>query len=83
MFFSTVYDASMNLAEESERRCRQPVGRPGFWTQLTEVSSPLRVDDIFVFALVLVFGSLKFVQKRAGDFCYDDVFFADAGRSLD
>ena len=49
MFFSTVYDASMNLAEESERRCRQPVGRPGFWTQLTEVSSPLRVDDIFVF----------------------------------
>ncbi len=43
----------------------------------------MRWFDILVFALILGFGALQFYScERAGDFRDDDVFFADAGRSL-
>jgi hypothetical protein len=58
-------------------------GRMGFLAQLTEVSSPLRRIDIFVFALIIAFGALQlFFVGRARDFPGDEVFFADSGRSL-
>jgi 4-amino-4-deoxy-L-arabinose transferase-like glycosyltransferase len=59
------------------------VSRPRVWMQLTEVSSSMRRIDILVLALILGVGALQFYFcERAGDFLYDDVFFADAGRSL-
>src|SRR6478752_3216314 len=63
----------------------QSIGRPRarFWTQLLEVSSPLRRIDFLVLALILGFGASQFFCcERAADFLDDDVFFADAGRSL-
>ena len=57
--------------------------RTGFWAQLLEVSSPLRRIDLLVLALILGFGAMQFFGcERAPDFLDDDVFFADAGRSL-
>jgi hypothetical protein len=57
--------------------------RNGFWRQLTEVSSRLRWADILVFTLILAFGAWQFFcVARVSDFLYDDVFFADAARSL-
>jgi hypothetical protein len=57
--------------------------RTGSWTELAEVSSTIRWVDILVYALILGFGALQFFCcARAPDFLYDDVFFADAGRSL-
>src|SRR5260370_22148543 len=76
-------DSLMNLAEEFEGRRVDSVKPPGFWSQLTEVSSPCRLADIIVIALSVGFGALQFVRsERAGDFYYDDVFFAEGGRSL-
>jgi hypothetical protein len=58
-------------------------GRLGFWAQLGEISPLVRRVDILVFALILGFGALQFIQaERASDFPGDDVFFADAARSL-
>jgi hypothetical protein len=63
-------------------QCASP-NRPGFWPQLWEVSSPLRWADIFVFALILGFGAFQFFYADlASNFLGDDVFNADAGRSL-
>ena len=57
--------------------------RTGFWAQIAEVSSPLRRADILVFALILGFGAWQFFSvERASDFLGEDVFFADAARSL-
>src|ERR1700732_3093473 len=69
----------------SDRETMPYVGpaRTGFWAQLTEVSSSTRRIDLLVFALILGFGLLQFYFcERSGDFLSDDVFFADAGRSL-
>jgi hypothetical protein len=53
------------------------------WTEFAEVSSTIRWTDILVYALILGFGALEFFCcAQAPDFLYDDVFFADAGRSL-
>jgi hypothetical protein len=63
----------------------QPIStiRQGFRTQLAEVSSPLRPVDLIVFALILAIGAFQFFcVARASDFVQDDVFFADAARSL-
>jgi hypothetical protein len=71
----------MNINPNIEERVN-PV-RSGFWRQLTEVSSSLRWTDILIFALILAFGAWHFFcVARVSDFLYDDVFFADAARSL-
>lgn len=45
--------------------------------------SPVSISEIFVFALILIFGTLAFAfHQRASDFFHDDVFYVDAGRSL-
>jgi hypothetical protein len=57
--------------------------RHGFWAQLAEVSSPLRLIDIIVFALILGIGAFQFFSsERAPDFLHEDVFYFDAARSL-
>jgi hypothetical protein len=59
------------------------VDSSGFWHQLGEASSQLRSTDILVFALILGLGALQFFwSERASDFPGDDVFFADAARSI-
>jgi hypothetical protein len=46
-------------------------------------SSPLRLVDLIIFALIIGFGALQFFcTVRPGDFMADDVFFADAARSI-
>jgi hypothetical protein len=57
--------------------------RHGFWAQLAEVSSPLRLIDIIIFALILGIGAFQFFSsERAPDFLHEDVFYFDAARSL-
>ena len=73
----------MNLTKEVEGRHGPSVSATGFWTQLTEVSSPLRVADILVFALIICFGLLQFFcAQRSKDFLGDDVFSVDSARSI-
>jgi hypothetical protein len=56
---------------------------PSFRTQLAEVSSPLRRVDLLVFALILGLGAFQFFYvARASDFLVEDVFYADAARSI-
>jgi len=58
-------------------------GQPSFPTQPEEGLSPLRLADIAVFGLILAFGALQFFYyERAADFLHEDVFYADAARSL-
>jgi hypothetical protein len=53
------------------------------WAQMLEVSSSLRRTDIAIFALLLTFGAFHFFStERTVDFTQDDVFYADAARSL-
>ena len=57
--------------------------QPSFPTQPEEGLSPLRLADIAVFGLILAFGALQFFYyERAADFLHEDVFYADAARSL-
>lgn len=57
--------------------------RPGLWRQLEEVCSSLRATDLFFLACILSFGVFQFFStQRVHDFQRDDVFYADAGRSL-
>jgi hypothetical protein len=57
--------------------------KTGLWAQLIEVSSPLRRTDIAIFAVILAFGAFHFFStERTIDFTRDDVFYADAARSL-
>lgn len=59
------------------------VGKTGFLAQPEEALQPLRLADLIVFGLILAFGALPFFfYERAADFLRDDVFFADAARSL-
>jgi hypothetical protein len=59
-----------------------PVRKSGL-AELFEVSASLRRTDILVFILILGFGILQFFSaERHAGFLNDDVFFADAGRSL-
>jgi hypothetical protein len=51
--------------------------------ELFAVSSSFRRVDLLFFSLILAFGILQFFSaQQAKDFLSDDVFFADAGRSL-
>jgi hypothetical protein len=73
----------MRMNEGSAEDGRPAVDRAGFWEQFTEVNSALRIADYLVFGLILCFGALQFFHsEKVRDFQYDDVFFADAGRSL-
>ncbi len=57
--------------------------RPGFLVQPEAGLSRLRLADVAVFGLILAFGSLQFFYyERAADFLHEDVFYADAARSL-
>jgi hypothetical protein len=73
------------MTVSSQHNVVQSVSRErlSFWAQMTEVSSPLRRIDVVVFALILGFGLVQlYFIARAPDFPGDDVFYADAGRSL-
>lgn len=57
--------------------------RASFWTQLKETTSALRLTDVIFLSLILGFGAFHFYSyQRTPDFWFDDVFYADAGRSL-
>jgi hypothetical protein len=63
-----------------------PYGSPsrgGFWGPILEACSSLRAADVLFLASVLFFGAFQiFSVQRVHDFQRDDVFYADAGRSL-
>jgi hypothetical protein len=57
--------------------------RASVWTQLKETTSALRSTDALFLSLILCFGAFHFFSyQRTPDFLFDDVFYADAGRSL-
>jgi hypothetical protein len=57
--------------------------RKRLFPQLFEASSSICWADILIFSLIFGFGILQFFSaQRAGDFLSDDVFFADAARSV-
>ena len=55
----------------------------GLWSQFTEVSSRVGRADFLVYVLILCLGASQwFFIARESDFPDDQVFWADAGRSL-
>jgi hypothetical protein len=59
------------------------VRRMGYLAPPEMAPSPRRRADIAVLGLILAFGALQFFYyERAADFLHEDVFYADAARSL-
>jgi hypothetical protein len=57
--------------------------RTGFWERVRAACTSARSADVLVFTCILCFGALQFfVSQRVAGFQRDDVFYADAGRSL-
>jgi hypothetical protein len=57
--------------------------RSRIWRRMVQVRSSLGVVDVLVFSFIICFGALQFFfPERAPDFQTDDVFYADAGRSI-
>jgi hypothetical protein len=68
--------------EESKDSFLSSIGS-NLWKRAIEVGSLLRPADVLVLILILGFGVLQFIfSVRAHDFANDDVFYADAARSL-
>jgi hypothetical protein len=69
--------------EVDERMMDEERGPAVLWTRLEEISSPVRMADIGVWAAIVGFGALQFfLYQRASDFLFDDVFVADCAKSL-
>jgi hypothetical protein len=70
------------FTDRNSKQCLTP-DRIGVWAQFGEVSSRFRPIDILIFAFILGFGAMQFLLcVPTGDFSGDDVFWADAARSL-
>jgi hypothetical protein len=57
--------------------------RTNFWGRLEKACSSQRAADVLFLAFIFIFGAFQFFSiQRVHDFQRDDVFYADAGRSL-
>lgn len=57
--------------------------REGFWGLMEGIRSSVRAADFLFLACILCFGAFQFFSaQRVRDFQREDVFYADAGRSL-
>jgi hypothetical protein len=57
--------------------------RTGFWQLVKATAASIHWMDVFAFTCILCFGALQFFgSQRFPGFQRDDVFYADAGRSL-
>ena len=66
-----------------KKLCQIPERTSGLWPQFTEVSSRVDRADFLTYVLILCLGASQwFSIARESDFPDDQVFWADAGRSL-
>jgi hypothetical protein len=73
----------MVLTGYSNNLSFEDTGQPGFWRLLEEVHSSVRAVDVLFLVCIVFFGAFQFFStQRFTDFQRDDVFYADAGRSL-
>jgi hypothetical protein len=73
----------MESTAHSKHARLRAFNRTSSWGLLENVHSSLRAADVFFLVCILCFGAFQFFSvQRVPDFQHDDVFFADAGRSL-
>lgn len=83
VWHKAVLTQNMEISRSENAVPYKTASQTGFWQNVKAACLSARWTDIFVITCILSFGGLHFfVVQRVADFQRDDVFYADASRSL-